>query len=90
MKRRTRPLVRRAGHSAEAGDPPRGSRPGNEIRRQPRPLPPGGLTHACVIERAGEHKHDVVGPALAVQLHLIFFDHQEMQVADALHGVKKV
>lgn len=54
------------------------------------PIPGGPLTHACIIEHAGKHQHDVVGPVLAVQRHLIFFDHQKMQVADALHRVKKV
>jgi hypothetical protein len=32
----------------------------------------------------------VVGPVLAIQRHLIFFDHQEVKVVDALHGVEKV
>lgn len=63
---------------------------GMELIVQPCFLSQGALTHACIIERAGKHKHDVVGPVLAVQRHLIFFDHQKMQVADALHGVKKV
>ena len=48
------------------------------------------LTHACIIEHAGKHQHDVVGPVFAVQWHLILFDHQQVQVADALHGVKEV
>lgn len=57
---------------------------------QPFSAPQGPLTHACVIEHPGEHQHDVVGPVLAVQRHLVFFDHQKMQVADALHGVEEV
>ena len=48
------------------------------------------LTHACVVEHARKHQHDVVGPVFAVQRHLILFDHQQVQVADALHSVKEV
>ena len=48
------------------------------------------LTHASIIEHARKHQHDVVGPVFAVQWHLILFDHQQVQVADALHGVKEV
>lgn len=47
-------------------------------------------TNSSTVEDTGEHQHDVVGPVLAVQRHLVFFDHQKMQVADALHGVKEV
>ena len=58
----------------------------------PSPCPASArpLTHACVIEHARKHQHDVVGPVFAVQRHLVLFDHQQVQVDDALHGVKEV
>lgn len=54
------------------------------------PISKEPLTHACIIEHSWKHQHDVVGPVLAVQRHLIFFNYQQMKVVDALHSMKKV
>lgn len=82
----------RAGQFLEAGES-EAFMPGewsSVYLRSPSPHPGGPLTRACIIEHAGKHQHDVVGPVLAVQRHLILFDHEEVKVADALHGVEEV
>lgn len=52
--------------------------------------PPVSLTNASVVEHARQDEHDVVGPVLAVQRHFVLLDHQEVEVADAFHGVVEV
>lgn len=47
-------------------------------------------THSGAVEGAREHQHDVVGPVLLVNGHLVLLDDQHVQVAGAVHGVEQV
>lgn len=48
------------------------------------------LTNSGVVEHAWQDKHDVVGPVFSVKWHFILLDYQEVQVADAFHGMVEV
>lgn len=35
-------------------------------------------TYPSSVEDSGKHQHDVVGPVLLIDGHLVLFDHQDM------------
>ena len=47
-------------------------------------------TYASSVEDAGQDQHDVVGPVLLVDGHLVLLDHQDVEVSSAVHGVEQV
>lgn len=48
------------------------------------------LTDSRAVERSRQDEEDVVGPVLSVMRHLVLFDHQNVQMVGALHGVENV
>ena len=48
------------------------------------------LTDSGAVEGSRQDEEDVVGPVLPVVRHLVLFDHQNVQVVGALHGVEDV
>ena len=47
-------------------------------------------TDPCSVEGGGQHQHDVVGPVLLVDGHLVLLDDQDVEVRGSVHGVVEV
>lgn len=48
------------------------------------------VTDSSPVEDGGQDQHDVIGPVLLVDSHLVFFDDQDVQVSGSVHGVVEV